>query len=71
MYLVKFASMPGESYRRRLRSLLYLNYVFPVIINSCALTIIIIIGLSKVYKFTFMKIWTIKSVYEHETSSQA
>ena len=51
MYLVKFASMPGESYRRRLRSLLYLYYVFPVIINSCALTIIIIIiiGLSKVY----------------------
>ena len=34
MYLV-FTHMPGESYRRRLRSLLfYLCYVFQVLINS-------------------------------------
>ena len=34
MYLV-FTRMPGESYRRRLRSLLlYLCYVFRVLINS-------------------------------------
>ena len=34
MYLV-FTRMPGESYRRRLRSLLlYLCYVFRVVINS-------------------------------------
>ena len=34
MYLV-FTRMPGESYRRRLRSLLlYLSYVFRALINS-------------------------------------
>ena len=33
MYLV-FTRMPGESYRRRLRSLLYLCYVFGALINS-------------------------------------
>ena len=33
MYLV-FTRMPVESYRRRLRSLLYLCYVFLVLINS-------------------------------------
>ena len=32
MYLV-FTRMPGESYRRRLRSLLYLCYVFLTLIN--------------------------------------
>jgi len=30
MYLV-FTRMPGENYRRRLRSLLYLYYVFPTL----------------------------------------
>ena len=29
-----YTRMPGESYRRRLRSLLYLCYVFPVLTNS-------------------------------------
>ena len=33
MYLV-FTRMPDESFRRRLRSLLYLCYVFPALINS-------------------------------------
>ena len=33
MYLV-FTCMPGESDRRRLRSLLYLCYVFRALINS-------------------------------------
>ena len=33
MYLV-FTRMPGESYRRRLSSLLYLCYVFRALINS-------------------------------------
>ena len=33
MYLV-FTHMPGESYRRRLRSLLYLCYVFRALIIS-------------------------------------
>ena len=33
MYLVS-TRMPGESYRRRLRSLLYLRYVFRALINS-------------------------------------
>ena len=33
MYLV-FTRMPDESYRRRLRSLLYLCYVFRALINS-------------------------------------
>ena len=34
MYLV-FTSMPGESYRRRPRSLLYLCYLFQALINLC------------------------------------
>ena len=33
MYLV-FTRMPGESYRRLLRTLLYLCYVFRALINS-------------------------------------
>ena len=33
MYLV-FTGKPGESYRRRLRSLFYLCYVFGALINS-------------------------------------
>ena len=33
MYLV-FTCIPGESYRRRLRSLLYLCYVFRALISS-------------------------------------
>ena len=34
MYLVQFTRMPGESYCRWLRSLLYLCYVFQALINS-------------------------------------
>ena len=33
MYLV-FTCMPGESYRRQLRSVLYLCYIFQALINS-------------------------------------
>ena len=33
MYLV-FTRMPGESYGRRLRSLLYLCYIFRALVNS-------------------------------------
>ena len=35
MYLV-FTCMPGESYHRRLKSLLYLCYIFRALINSLA-----------------------------------
>ena len=37
MYLV-FTRMSGDSYRRRLRSLLYLCYVFRALINSPGIT---------------------------------
>ena len=47
MYLV-FTRMPGESYRRRLRSLLlYLCYVFRALINSpvCGFSVVSVVNL--------------------------
>ena len=51
MYLV-FTRMPGESYRRRLRSLLlYLCYVFRVLINSLVCSLIFLL---KSFLFNFL-----------------
>ena len=41
MYSPVFTRMPGESYFRRLRSLLYLCYVFRALINPCELILFV------------------------------
>ena len=41
MYSPVSTRMPGESYFRRLRSLLYLCYVFRALINPCELILFV------------------------------